>query len=193
MLDADEWRQIDYLLWITQPFYDFTRELSKTTDATTHLVFMVYNELFKHIEQSINQLRRKKVVWKKNMLEALESAKTQLSKYYSQTDDIRGDLYALATMLAPINKFQFFMTGDWDDEWRNRYRKSFKEHLVPYQERLKSQQGQPIPQLSSKKGSRLSLMLSTRNGNAPPPRDEVVQYLDSGKLFYSLWPYLSLT
>lgn len=76
MLDADEWRQIDYLLLITQPFYDFTRELSKTTDATTYLIFMVYNELFKHIKQSINQLRRKKVIWKKNMLEALESAKT---------------------------------------------------------------------------------------------------------------------
>jgi hypothetical protein len=30
MLVDEEWRQIDYLLWITQPFFEFTNELSKT-------------------------------------------------------------------------------------------------------------------------------------------------------------------
>jgi hypothetical protein len=34
-LNDEEWRQIDYLLWITEPFFDFTNELSKTKDTTT--------------------------------------------------------------------------------------------------------------------------------------------------------------
>jgi hypothetical protein len=53
VLDGDEWRQIDYLLWITQPFFDFTLELSKTKDATTHHMFRIYNKLFEHLKRSM--------------------------------------------------------------------------------------------------------------------------------------------
>jgi hypothetical protein len=43
------------------------------------------------------------------MLQALQAAEAKLSDYYSQTDCIRGDLYAMGTMLAPANKFQFLV------------------------------------------------------------------------------------
>ena len=72
-LNDEEWRQIDCLLWITQPFYEFTTELSKTKDATSHHASKIYNLLFEHLEQSISQLGRKKVPWKKTMLQALHS------------------------------------------------------------------------------------------------------------------------
>lgn len=49
------------------------------------------------------------------MLQALQAAQAKLSEYYSQTDTIQGDLYAIGTMLAPVNKFHFFSTKDWDD------------------------------------------------------------------------------
>ena len=49
-----------FLLFITQPFFDFTVELSKTRDATIHHVFLIYNKLFEHLELSITQLTRKK-------------------------------------------------------------------------------------------------------------------------------------
>lgn len=55
MLDQEEWRQIGYLLWITQPF-KFTTSLSKTKDITIHIVFEIYNNLFDHLEKSIHQL-----------------------------------------------------------------------------------------------------------------------------------------
>lgn len=32
-LDDEEWRQIDYLLWITEPFFVFTNELSRPKTA----------------------------------------------------------------------------------------------------------------------------------------------------------------
>ena len=60
MLDDKEWRQIDYLLWITQPFFEFTNELSKTNNVTTHYIFEIYNKLFEHLKLSISQLQRKK-------------------------------------------------------------------------------------------------------------------------------------
>ena len=35
-LDKEEWRQIDYLVYITLPFYEFTTALCQTKDATVH-------------------------------------------------------------------------------------------------------------------------------------------------------------
>jgi hypothetical protein len=61
MLNSDEWRQIDYLLCLTKPFYIYTTALSKTKDVTIHNVFTLYNELFKHLEVSKRQLQRKRV------------------------------------------------------------------------------------------------------------------------------------
>jgi hypothetical protein len=60
-LRAEEWRQVEYLLWITQPFFKFTSLLSETKDVTIHLVFSIYNKLFDHLEKLIRQLQRKKV------------------------------------------------------------------------------------------------------------------------------------
>jgi hypothetical protein len=48
----EEWRQIDYLLSITQPFFTFTTSLSKTKEVTIHSVFAIYNKLFTHLEKS---------------------------------------------------------------------------------------------------------------------------------------------
>lgn len=61
MINSEEWRQIDYLLCLTKPFFDFTSVMAKTKDITIHGVFGVYNLLFDHLEASIRQLRRKKV------------------------------------------------------------------------------------------------------------------------------------
>lgn len=60
-LGLDEWRQIDYLLCLTKPFFIYTTTFSKTKDVTIHQVFKLYNELFKHLESSVRQLSRKKV------------------------------------------------------------------------------------------------------------------------------------
>lgn len=116
MLGPEEWRQIEYLLWITQPFFKFTTALSKTKDVTIHSVFGIYNKLFEHLETSIQQLQRKRSPWKQLMLSALHAAKEKLSFYYSKTDEIHSDLYAIGTIIAPQNKLQFFSGKDWDDE-----------------------------------------------------------------------------
>jgi hypothetical protein len=46
------------------------------------------------------------------MLSSLKAAQEKLSKYYATTDSIEGNPYAIGTILAPVNKLQFFSTKD---------------------------------------------------------------------------------
>ncbi|KAG2002900.1 hypothetical protein GB937_009436 [Aspergillus fischeri] len=52
------------------------------------------------------------------MLSALKQAKLKLLEYYSMTNDIHDDLYAISTILAPQNKLHFFSTKEWEPCWR---------------------------------------------------------------------------
>lgn len=183
VLDDEEWRQVDYLLLLTEPFFDFTLELSKTKDVTAHYVFKIYNKLFEHLEKSISQLQRKRSFWKKQMLKALEAARMKLDIYYSNTDNVKGHLYAVSTMLAPVNKFKFFLTKDWNNQWRETYRKALKDQLIPYQECITAKEGSLGSMKSVRtgsRGSRLDMMLSESNHQPTAPSDELTQYLDSG-------------
>lgn len=131
-LNQEEWRQIEYLLWITQPFFKFITLLSKTKDVSIHLIFSIYNKLFAHLEKSKSALKRKKVAWKQLMLSSLEAAEKKLSHYYNQTDEIDNNLYAIGTILSPQHKLKFFEGKDWEDpvnDWRTIYRTSLEEVL----------------------------------------------------------------
>lgn len=186
-LDQQEWRQIEYLLWITQPFFKFTTALSKTKDVTIHIVFEIYNKLFDHLEKAIRQLRRKKAPWKQLMLTALTAAKDKLSEYYAKTDEMQGDLIAIGTILAPENKLQFFSGNDWDDNWRRRYRQSFDDYFEPYKQRLANTQMSSSAPSSAVARSEINILLKGSKPHRSAQRDELTQYLDSGK-----WTILSL-
>ncbi|KAG0156345.1 hypothetical protein PDIDSM_3523 [Penicillium digitatum] len=180
LLSEQEWRQIDYLLCITEPFFDYTTQLSKTRDVTAHYVFKIYNKLFDHLERSQAQLRRKRVPWKKQMLEALEAGRSKLDEYYSQADDLRGNIYAISTMLAPVNKFKFFLSSDWDQKWRDTYRLAFEQALVPYQAQVRISSRDLQSSLTiAHPSSRLEEMLDGRDIQPRAITDEISQYLDS--------------
>jgi hypothetical protein len=184
-LSQEEWRQIEYLLWITQPFFKFTTLLSKTKDVTIHLVFSIYNKLFTHLEKLKWQLKRKKVPWKQIMLTALEAAESKLSQYYGMTDKMYGNLYAIGTIISPQQKLQFFSTKEWEDpeiDWRERYRHSFLECFQGYKQRLSSTQS-PIAQSSAIIRSELDMICVPEESqqSASSQDDELKRYLDSSK------------
>jgi hypothetical protein len=185
-LDGDEWRQIEYLLWITQPFFTFTTALSRTKDVTVHLIFEIYNKLFDHLEISIRQLKRKRVPWKRLMLSAIEAAKAKLSFYYQKTDELHNDIFAVSTILAPENKLQFFTGRDWDETWRKRYHQSFENYVTPYKQRLQDMPSSPSTLSSKSARSKLNLLLKGSKPHRFIQRDELTQYLDSGKS--TKWP-----
>jgi hypothetical protein len=115
------------------------------------------------------------------MLHALEASRTKLDEYYSQTDYIRGHIYAISTMLAPVNKFKFFLTKDWDQKWRETYRKSFQQALIPYQEQLSTlNQCSNGSQIVARLSSKLDKMLDESEAQPKAATNEMTQYLDSG-------------
>lgn len=183
MLTEDEWKQIDYLLSITQPFFNFTTVLSKTKDVTIHIVFSIYNQLFDHLERSIDQLRRKKARWQITMRTALEYAIQKLRDYYAKTDKAHGDLYAIATIMAPQNKLDYFSGKDWKGPYREQYRESLEKYLEPYRQRhLHTQPAShgvsSIEQFSivDRMGERQKTQVSEINRE-----DELAQYLGRSK------------
>ena len=182
-LSQDEWRQIEYLLWITEPFFNFTAALSKTKDVTVHLIFGIYNKLFNHLEKSTRQLQRKKVPWKKVMLTALGAATDKLSYYYSRTDHIRGDLFAIGTILAPQHKLQFFNGKDWGTSYRKQYRQSLERYLEPYKERISADRLSPqgSSSISQSLDIQLEMMLEPSNLSTENRNNELQRYLESGK------------
>lgn len=141
-LDPEEWRQIDYLLLLTKPFFDFTMMLSRTRDITAHNIFSIYNKLFSHLDDAEAKLKNKGVIWKKRMLQALQAAKKKLSKYYTATDyETYGDIYALATILCPSKKLRYFTSTDWQGniDYVARYRDVLEREFRRYKERLQKE------------------------------------------------------
>ncbi|KAJ5742120.1 hypothetical protein N7533_011529 [Penicillium manginii] len=185
-LSIEGWRQIDYLLCILQPFFTLTTLVCRTKDSSIHLIFRIYNKLFDHLERSIRQLRRKKVHWKQLMLSSLEAAKEKLKKYYGETDDIEGNLYAIGTILAPSSKMEFFSTGDWDldpeigKDYRKEYRKSLQSLFERYSQRVPSDMIQPNSQLLITE-SELERALDGDSSprSIAPQYDELTKYLQS--------------
>jgi len=182
----DEWRQIDYLLSITQPFFTFTTSLSKTKEITIHSVFAIYNTLFSHLEKSRAQLARKMVDWKKVMLSAIHAARLKLSEYYKLTNEIDSDLYAIGTILAPQNKLEFFSGKDWEPHWRVRYSKSLENYLVPYQQRYSETQSISSSQTLIGGISDVDILVTSAASLRPQTNahDELSRYLGSSKLFH---------
>lgn len=187
-LSAEGWQQIDYLLYILQPFFIFTTLVCRTKDSSIHLVFRIYNKLFDHLERSMSQLRRKKVHWKQLMLSSLEAAQEKLKKYYSETDDIEDNLYAIGTILAPSSKMEFFSTSDWDldpeigKDYRKEYRESLRSLLERYNQRVPSDMTQSDSQLlttESELEKALDGDFSQRS--TAPQYDELTKYLQSGR------------
>lgn len=187
-LSPEEWRQIDYLLWITQPFFKFTTLLSKTKDVSIHLIFSIYNKLFNHLEKSKTALKRKKVAWKQLMLASLEAAEKKLSQYYSQTDTIDNNLYAIGTILSPQQKLEFFKGKDWDDpvnNWRAIYRASLEEYFQSYKRLHSDTQLSSRARSSAVAISELEIECGVEESQplASSEHDELKEYLDSGELY----------
>lgn len=183
-LNTEEWRQIDYLLFILQPFFKYTTVVCTTKDISIHLVFSFYNRLFDHLENPIRQLRQKKVPWKQLMLSSLEAAQEKLSKYYAMTDRMEGDLYAIGTILAPANKLQFFSTKEWESDdpekdYKRIYHSSLKSLFTSYEEKCPKERLRSDAILSMTTMTDADLLFENSHASLPPQQNELTRYLES--------------
>ncbi|KAJ5764738.1 hypothetical protein N7520_004297 [Penicillium odoratum] len=191
-LDQEEWRQIEYLLLLTKPFFDFTNMLSKTKDVTTHNIYSIYNKLFSHLDEAESKLKNKGVVWKKHMLEALQTAKRKLSKYYTATDyESYGDVYALATILCPSKKLRYFASSDWQGEinYVDHYHGVLKREFDRYKETLHHDSNNTVLQDTTKEAldddygdldAACASQSQPQHRLSKPEDDEIARYLARG-------------
>lgn len=112
-----EWKHIDYLIEILNPFEYYTKCIAKSQGVTIQLVFEIYNQLIEHMETHIEKLQLKRVPWKVKMRDALRKGKDKLSHYYGQTYDELGRIYSTAAILCPSMKFDYFKTDVWSDDF----------------------------------------------------------------------------
>lgn len=191
-LNDEEWRQVEYLLLITKPFFDFTNVLSKTRDCTVHHIFSIYNRLFTHLEEAEKKLRYKRAHWKKSMLRALQLAQKKLSKYYSGTDDSAyGTTCALATILYPSKKLRYFDNKDWrggDIDFMKQYQDAFRNEFITYQKQAQREAHPPdtSEKIDNIEDEELAMLCDSQQTTLPTDefdgrQDEVTRYLSKGE------------
>jgi hypothetical protein len=116
-LNTKQWRQVEYLIEILYPFCVYTNAMGRTINGPTiQNVFQVYNKLFDHLDTQIEKLLDKRLEWKKKLRQSLEAGKNQLLLYYGKTKSSLGDIYGIATILAPEHKLGLFDNHEWKDD-----------------------------------------------------------------------------
>lgn len=118
------------------------------------------------------------------MLSSLEAAQEKLSKYYSMTDRMEGDLCAIGTILAPANKLQFFSTKDWESDdpekdYKRIYHGSLKSLFTSYEEKCPEERLRSDAILSITTMTDADLLFENSYASLPPQQNELTRYLES--------------
>ena len=185
LLDV-EWSQIEYLIDLTKLFCVFTKIIGQSKQLTIHQVFEIYNKLFDHLDQARARLSRKRVSWKRALLNGIEAAATKLRQYYSKTQGSLGYLYGKAALLSPNKKDLIFKGSNWDapygeSRWEDQYWQSLEAEFDIYENSQTSQvRGRNIAVIRDL--NNLDLLLSTNNATPLALDDEFNCYRQRGTL-----------
>ena len=55
-LQEEEWKHLQYLITLLAPFFIFTNNLSETSGPTIYQVYSIYDGIFNHLEEAMQQL-----------------------------------------------------------------------------------------------------------------------------------------
>lgn len=126
------------------------------------------------------------------MLQALQTAKRKLSKYYTTTDyESYSDIYTLATILCPSKKLRYFASSDWqgDIDYINHYHRVLKREFQRYKEILHRDSDNIVLQDTTReapdnKYSDLDTTYASQNQPqdklSKPEDDKIARYLTRG-------------
>lgn len=161
-LNPQEWRQVEYLITLLQPFFLVTLPLSSSSQPNIHLVYRFYDFVFKHLEETEHVLAPKRIQWKVRLRDGVVEAKRKLSSYYGKTYRSVGHIYAVATILDPQRKLKAFEGEDWVDEdidtnWAHEYRETLERVFRHYAAGMTDTQ--TTSQLAIPTRSRLELII----------------------------------
>jgi len=75
--------------------------------------------------------------WKESLTTAIKAAKEKFSVYYGQTGHVRGEFYAVATILDPYIRMNAYNPEHWEREEQQVYQEQilqfYKEHYEQYE------------------------------------------------------------
>jgi len=104
-----EWRQVEYMIKLLEPFKEYTEAMGRTQGPTIHKAFLVYSNLFDHLEDQDNMKELDSVLkWTGELETAVENALIKMRKYYARTEGEGGLLYNIATVLNPTQKLSLY-------------------------------------------------------------------------------------
>jgi hypothetical protein len=113
LLKNEKWSQIEYFIELLKSFCLFIKILSTTHTITINIVFKIYNRLFDHLKRAKTRFTRKRVTWKKNLIDAFTTIETKLIKYYNQTQNNLKLFYDKTILLHFIVDKSLFQTAKW--------------------------------------------------------------------------------
>ncbi len=127
-----KWSQMKYLIDLIKLFCVFIKRIDQFKSFTIHQVFEIYDKLFDHLNRARTKLFRKKIAWKKIMLEELIAANAKFRQYYAKTQESLDHLYEKADLLTSNRKDAIFQRSNWkvsNDEtsWNEIYWSAFQD------------------------------------------------------------------
>ncbi len=137
LLKKKEWSQIEYFIELLKSFCLFIKILSTTRTIIINIVFKIYNRLFEHLKRAKSRLARKRVTWKKSLIDAFKTIETKLIKYYSQTQNDLELLYDKTILLHLTVDDTLFQITKWKVEfeetsWHTIYWNALEEMYNEY-------------------------------------------------------------
>jgi hypothetical protein len=124
-----EWNHVQYMITLLQPFKQWTNALSKTKSVVIHQAWIVYNQLYDHLDDAFDKFNSSHASGE-IYRSAIDAARKKLSTYYSKTTT-EGLLYNLACILDPSNKLTLYKTSDWKD-YQTKYTTEFNNYFKKY-------------------------------------------------------------
>jgi hypothetical protein len=188
---AEEWKQIEYLITLTAPYNGITQSIGRTSSPSIHRVYESYNMLFSHIEKEIRRLQPKRASWKVGLRDGLLASQSKLKKYYGDVEVNLDHVYAFSWLLHPHYRNTAFRSSDWKGRapgntgWRNYYMRQLRRKWErSYCDISDPQTGGTLSQQNDTADIVRSFLLEnpvieTQRNHAGD--DELVRYFDDGE------------
>ncbi|PIL32862.1 hypothetical protein GSI_04980 [Ganoderma sinense ZZ0214-1] len=110
VLSEEEWRMLDDLYQLLDPFAFATRQISSSDRALVHEVIPYMDALTEHLDKFSDDESLTPAVRM-----AAKRGRVVLNKYYGLTDETI--IYRIAMVLHPRYKTNYFRTQDWPEDW----------------------------------------------------------------------------
>ena len=103
-----EWKQIKYIVKLLKSFKTFINALESTAESMINKVWLIYNDLFDHLEDQHKKMRICRLSFTLQLSIVISAASKKLSQYYDKTTDKQDTLYNLDSVLNSSIKLSIY-------------------------------------------------------------------------------------